>query len=85
MTLFGIPVTNNYLTLFTSPKSHFFQFVYNYSLNVIQKKLPGLMLLISKEHKYRHIVFHLGIKLNLVKSIASLCIMELIYCTFCLI
>lgn len=35
------------------------------------------MLLISKEHKYRHIVFHLGIKLNLVKSIASLCIMEL--------
>lgn len=40
------------------------------------------MLLISKEHKYRHIVFHLGIKLNLVKNIASLFIMELIYCTF---
>lgn len=35
MTLYGIPVFINYLTLFTSQKSHFSQFIYYYSLNVI--------------------------------------------------
>lgn len=65
MTLYGIPVFINYLTLFTSKKSHFSQFVYYYSLNVIHVIQKNCR---DRNYQYiRDIVYHLVIKLNLVK------------------